>query len=379
MGGKLRSRLSCLWRSLAGGCDSVLSRARAMPALVLLPRWCAIACSVLFLLGSWQLLFSRGEVRAQSTVAWNFAGAGGAIALAPDAVAPLAPMTLGMDAPAGTEELGREFLLVGHSDRLLDREVGERLRSFWPLRELITAFNRDFVAPETPLIFTLDQCSVPVSSLLQTQSRVGLHFEALGAGDTLDSSREQHLTLCYDQLQAIDDYADDLSGSLTEQHLAVLDMVYFLLDRELSRLLVAIDRGQGSEPLVNIKPLESQTLSPWLEPQTWESLPEIVALDQLTAVLPQRLALQQRTGVVSGAQWLFNQGNPLLEREQLGRWTKDAFSLEVYQRLICTAEAANPKKFPFLDRELPAKFAVKNCPEATVAEEMRPASSSNVF
>jgi len=333
-----------------------------MLALVSVPRWCAIASSVLFLLGSWQMLCAGGGVKAQPIAAFNFAEVGEALALAPAAPDPLAPMTLGMEAPVRTEELGREFLLVGHSDRLLDQEVGERLRRFWPLRELITAFNRDFVAPETPLIFTLDQCSVPVSSLLQTQSRVGLHFEALRSGDALDSSREQHLTLCYDQLQAMDDYADDLSGSLTEQHLAVLDMVYFLLDRELSRLLVSIDRGQSPELLVNIKPLEPQTLTRWLDPEVWKSLPEIAALDQLTAVLPQRLALQQQTGIVSGVQWLFNQGNPLLGREQLGRWTKDAFSLEAYQRLICAAEAANPEKLPFLDQELPAKFALENCP-----------------
>lgn len=300
----------------------------------------SVLCFCLVLLPSWRTLEASNI--AQATTA---APATSRAQLEPSndiAATPLPPITLGLEAPIGTEALGDEFLSLGWSDRLLDREVGERVQKFWPLRELLLAFNRDFRTPETSLTLELSACS--------------------GSDGTLPSSHpeesSQSLRLCYDLLQRMDDYADDLSGSLTEQHLAVLDMLYFTVTRELSRLILAeaaVAPSNGEAATTQVKPHSAAiTALTTLSPEA--------ALDQLTAQLPQLLKLQQQSIILSGTQWLFNQGHPLLSSEQLQNWTGQAMTLENYQALICTAEALQPRNYPFLDRELPNEFALENCP-----------------
>ena len=301
------------------------------------PWLLSVICLCLVLLTTWQAVFEGSNIAKATSSGAKTEQANLEQASEIEAT-PLPPITLGLEAPIGTEALGNEFLRLGASDRLLDREVGERVRSFWPLRELLLAFNRDFRATETPLTLELSTCSDSDAALapIPTQPSQSLH-------------------LCYDLLQRMDDYADDLSGSLTEQHLAVLDMLYFTVTRELSRLILA-------EAAIPSNGIAAQVKSHAATVTALAELYPEAALDQLTAQLPQLLKLQQQSIILSGTQWLFNQGHPLLSPEQLQSWTGQAMTLDNYQALICTAEALQPQNFPFLDRELPTEFALENCP-----------------
>ncbi len=260
---------------------------------------------------------------------------------APAQVISLPPITLGLEAPIGTEALGREFLIVGHSDRLLDQEVGDRIKQYWPLRELLLAFNREFRTATPPINLSLAAC------------------KDLSPDTTLQpvfQSSKQPLVVCYDLLQQLDDYADDLSGSLTEQHQAVLDMFYFTVARELSHLVLTASQSPEKSIKLAIKPLEPKV---WAQ---FDGLSDEASLDQLTAELPQYLQLQDQTAILSGIQWLFNQGHPLLGPENLRNWTGQSMDLSNYQTLICTAQNIQPQQFPFLENEIPKELDLQRCP-----------------
>lgn len=290
----------------------------------------ALACLYLLQFATWQLN-DVAVAQVQSIISEP----AGEIALAP-----LPPITLGMEGPAGTTDLGNDLLVLGHSDRILDREVGDRIQQYWPLRELLLAFNRDFRTANPPLALELAACP------------------GLSSDNTLQpvfQSSEQPLRVCYELLQRMDDYADDLSGSLTEQHLAVLDMFYFTVARELSRLVLAASDSPEKSLKLGIQPLKPTA---WAQ---FDGLSPESAVDQLTAQLPQHLQLQQQTAVLSGTQWLFNQGHPLLSPEKLRDWTGQLMDESNYQALICTAQKSQPQQFPFLENELPAELDLANC------------------
>ena len=292
-------------------------------------RFFAVACVSLLFLSSCK------AVQPQQSLLSNDGDS------APIKVIPLPPTTLGLDAPVGTEAVGREFLIVGHSDRLLDQEVGDRISQYWPLRELLLSFNHEFRTADHPLVLALAACP------------------DLSRGTTLQpvfQSSEQPLVVCYDLLQRMDDYADDLSGSLTEQHLAVLDMFYFVVARELSRLVIAASNSPEKSIQLGIKPLDQTA---WAE---FDGLSYETAVDQLTAQLPLHLQVQQQTVVLSGTQWLFNQGHPLLTPAKLRDWTGQVMDGTNYQTLICTARNIQPQQFPFLENELPADLELESCP-----------------
>ncbi len=309
-------------------------------------------CSSLEIFGSLRSMISRLRLLAVAYVGVSLLSSCQAIAPEPasvthtfDSAAPaqaisLPPITLGLEAPIGTEALGNEFLIVGHSDRLLDQEVGDRIKQYWPLRELLLAFNREFRIAAPPLRLSLAACKdLSLDTTLQP----------------VFQSSEQPLVVCYDLLQQMDDYADDLSGSLTEQHQAVLDMFYFTVARELSHLILTVTQSPEKSTKLAIKPLE---------PKIWaqlDGLSDEAALDQLTAELPQHLQLQDQTAILSGIQWLFNQGNPLLSPKRLRTWTGQSMDLSNYQTLICTAQTIQPQQFPFLENELPAELDLQSC------------------
>ncbi len=310
---------SCSLRNL-GTLRSLVSKARLL----------AIACTGLLLLSSCQVLERKhGSLPPTDDSA------------VPREVNSLPPITLGLEAPVGTEALGNEFLTVGHSDRLLDREVGDRIQQYWPLRELLLAFNGKFRAASPPLRLAIATCRD-----LSPETTLQPIFQ----------SSDQPLVVCYDLLQQMDDYADDLSGSLTEQHQAVLDMFYFAVARELSHLVLTASQSPEQSIKLGINPLE---------PKAWAALNGLAdeaALDQLTAQLPQHLQLQDQTAILSGTQWLFNQGHPLLSPEKLRDWTGQLMDESNYQAIICTAEQIQSKQFPFLEKELPAGFELASCP-----------------
>lgn len=331
MGGPRLNRVSALLQGrdlhgmpsrrgrLAGFC-SLLGKVAGPSRLLVL------ACMGPMLLGSCQALSSQSEPAPQT------AGVG--------KVNSIPPATLGLKAPANTQELGQSFLVVGHSDRLLDQEAGERIRGFWPLRELLQSFSKRFQLAETPLTLAVQTCPN-----ISPQGDLQLAYH----------QKEQRLILCYALLQQMDDYADDLSGSLTEQHLAVLDMVYFTVARELSRLVLAANQSTDDSRILAIKPMDAAAQTELNE------LPKSAVLDALTAQLPAHLKLQHQTAVLSGTQWLFNQGNPLLSPQKLKSWTGDPMARANYQTLICTAQAIRPEQFPFLANELPAELELEDC------------------
>lgn len=210
------------------------------------------------------------------------------------------------------------------------------------MTELLTQFNRALVQPESAIALELTPCPQPP----------GLEPEPLLR------RRGRSLLLCYELLQQLDDHFDDLSGSLTEQHLAVLDAVYLLVARELSQIILEETEQFSPELVQELPPLlgDGPKNGPKNRPGGGPD-----AIDQLTAQLPGLLQLQSQTVILSGSQWLFNQGNPLLSPKQLQHWGGQPLGLENYPALVCGSYRRWPGQFPFLASELPAQLPLTAC------------------
>lgn len=174
--------------------------------------------------------------------------------------------------------------------------------------------------------------------LLQAANQLPNFEISLAAYDCDDRSIRysplgRELSFCYRLLSDLEDGFDDLSASPRERELAVLDAVYFLVVRQMAQILLA-DAGL---------------------PSTGRSL------DELTAVLPALLKQRSLDMILSGTQWIFNQGNPLGLPQDLAQIQGEALTLDHYERLICTSYGLDPALYPYLVVEVPWPERLADC------------------
>lgn len=247
------------------------------------------------------------------------------------------------------------------TQRRLERAAGDRLAQFWPLLELLNGFNQT------------DWVDFPVTLEFSTCEALGEGMGAINHGQPLGPTylaAENRIRLCYGLVTLLEDQFDDLAGSLPEQHLAVLDALYLLVARELSHIALSQSPQFQNWPLPG-RPPEEPTASPLssLAPAPASALGRVPTqtLDLFTVLLPQALAQTSQTILLSGSQWLFNQGHPRLSSEQLQRWTGQQLDLDSYGRLVCWSYGLHPQQFPYLAAEVPEALAIAQCPAATQA------------
>lgn len=232
------------------------------------------------------------------------------------------------------------------SHRLLEQAAGDRLAQFWPLPELLNGFNQTqwLASPLTLEFSTCDALGEGVAALASDQ--------ALGPTYLVSENR---IRLCYGLVNLLEDQFDDLAGSLPEQHLAVLDALYLLVARELSQVVLTHSPQFQGWRLPNP------------EPSGAAPLPDSRSLDFFTVLLPRALEQTSQTLLLSGSQWLFNQGHPRLSPEQLQRWTGQRLELDNYRRLVCWSYGLHPQQFPYVAAEVPEDLAIAQCPATTQA------------
>ncbi|NJM56426.1 MAG: hypothetical protein HC857_01715 [Synechococcales cyanobacterium RU_4_20] len=148
------------------------------------------------------------------------------------------------------------------------------------------------------------------------------------------------LKLCYELLSYLEDHFDGQSASPRERQIAVLDSAYVLLVRQLSQMIMA-DYGFAPTP---------------------------EALDELTALLPRVLRQPSPSILLSGTQWIFNQGHPLAFVAGLAQASGQPLGLENYDRLICSAYGVAPALYPDLT-EFPEPARLGDCEQWAIATD----------
>lgn len=149
------------------------------------------------------------------------------------------------------------------------------------------------------------------------------------------------LKLCYELLSYLEDHFDGQSASPRERQIAVLDSAYVLIVRQLSQMILA-DYGFAPTP---------------------------EALDELTALLPRVLRQPSPSILLSGTQWIFNQGHPLAFVAGLAQASGQPLGPENYDRLICSAYGVAPALYPDLKTEFPEPARLDDCEQWAIATD----------
>ncbi len=215
------------------------------------------------------------------------------------------------------------------AEQLFNRRTQQWLADFAPLTELLESVNR-LPSLARPLTLVVRECQQP---------RL-----------TYDAASRQ-ISLCYGVLAYLANQFDHLAASPRERQLGVLDSTYVLLERQIAQILLSDLSASGA----------------------WQAGgkagggksggDEAIALDELTAVLPAVLHQSRQTVVLSGTQWLFNQGHPLGLLQGLATLQMPELTLANYNRLICAAYGSHPALFPFLASEVPQPTQLNPCPD----------------